>query len=282
MKHFNYFLSGLCLLFFVAACNSGDGYKKTDNGLKYQIHNDASGDNASIGDFLKMHISYATMEDSLIYSTFRNNRPLELKLSNTLFRGALNQGFENLSEGDSATFVVVADSVYGDNLPKYLNAGDQLKYTVKMISVASEADIKREREAKTKTQRADDDKAIKAYIEKNGLKAERLESGLYYVIDEPGSGANPTKGQTVKVHYTGTLLDGSKFDSSKDRNRPFEFPLGQGRVIQGWDTGIPLFKKGGKGTLLIPSHLGYGERAMGAKIPAYSVLVFDIELLDFN
>ena len=87
-------------------------------------------------------------------------------------------------------------------------------------------------------------------------------SGLMYKMTTEGSGDNPTKGQTVSVHYTGMLLDGTKFDSSVDRGKPIEFPLGTGRVIPGWDEGIALLKKGGKATFVIPPALAYGARAV--------------------
>ena len=86
-------------------------------------------------------------------------------------------------------------------------------------------------------------------------------------------------GKKVKVHYTGTLLDGTKFDSSRDRNQPFEFTLGQSQVIKGWDEGIGMMNVGGKATLVIPSTIAYGDRDMG-KIPPFSTLVFDVELLE--
>nr|WP_228035069.1 FKBP-type peptidyl-prolyl cis-trans isomerase [Oculatella sp. LEGE 06141] len=104
------------------------------------------------------------------------------------------------------------------------------------------------------------------------------ESGLQYVDIEEGSGATPQAGQTVYVHYTGTLEDGTKFDSSRDRNQPFSFQLGAGRVIQGWDEGISTMKVGGRRQLIIPPNLGYGSRNVGP-IPANSTLLFDVELL---
>lgn len=108
-------------------------------------------------------------------------------------------------------------------------------------------------------------------------------SGLKYIDTKPGTGASPKIGQNVTVHYTGWLYvngaKGKKFDSSRDRGEPFDFPLGMGQVIKGWDEGVETMKVGGKRTLIIPPELGYGARAMGNAIPANSWLIFDVELL---
>jgi len=104
-------------------------------------------------------------------------------------------------------------------------------------------------------------------------------SGLKYVELEEGNGATPQTGQTVVVHYTGTLEDGTKFDSSRDRNQPFSFKIGVGQVIKGWDEGLSTMKVGGRRQLIIPSELGYGARGAGNVIPPYSTLLFDVELL---
>jgi len=104
-------------------------------------------------------------------------------------------------------------------------------------------------------------------------------SGLQYIDIEEGTGATPQARQTVVVHYTGTLQDGTKFDSSRDRNQPFSFPLGAGRVIRGWDEGISTMKVGGRRQLIIPPNLGYGARGAGGVIPPNATLIFDVELL---
>jgi len=108
-------------------------------------------------------------------------------------------------------------------------------------------------------------------------------SGLQIIDIKAGTGASPRAGQIAVVHYTGWLYvngaKGKKFDSSVDRNEPFEFPVGQGRVIRGWDEGVASMKVGGKRTLIIPPQLGYGASGAGSAIPPNATLMFDVELL---
>jgi len=104
-------------------------------------------------------------------------------------------------------------------------------------------------------------------------------SGLQYIDQVVGTGDVAKAGQTVSVHYTGWLTNGTKFDSSVDRGQPFSFPLGAGRVIKGWDEGVQGMKVGGKRKLTIPANLGYGARGAGGVIPPNAMLVFDVELL---
>ena len=106
-----------------------------------------------------------------------------------------------------------------------------------------------------------------------------MPDGLKYTDDQIGTGDEAVPGKTVSVHYTGWLENGTKFDSSRDRGQAFQFPLGGGRVIKGWDEGVATMKIGGKRTLLIPAALGYGDRGAGGAIPPGATLLFEVELL---
>ena len=124
---------------------------------------------------------------------------------------------------------------------------------------------------------AKNDKEITDYIAKNKLKAQKSDSGLYYVINEPGTGAQPTAVSNVTVAYKGYFLDGTVFDESKQEGISF----GLDQVVKGWTEGIPHFKAGGSGILLVPAHLGYGNETMGP-IPGGSALIFDVKLISVN
>ncbi|WP_121665552.1 peptidylprolyl isomerase [Mesonia aquimarina] len=137
------------------------------------------------------------------------------------------------------------------------------------------ADIEAEKEKKQQ--------ALENEIKTLAEGYEKTDSGLRYKITETNEeGEKPNGGDQVKVHYTGMLANGEKFDSSYDRGKPLEFPVGVGKVIPGWDEGIRLLKTGEKARLIIPPYLGYGERGAGGVIPPNAILIFDVELVGIN
>ena len=121
------------------------------------------------------------------------------------------------------------------------------------------------------------DKAMSTLVK--GMK--KTASGLYYILTKEGEGEHPPKGANVSVHYRGTLVDGTVFDSSYQRDQPLEFSVGVGQVIPGWDEGILLLNKGAAARFVIPSHLGYGAKGAGGVIPADATLIFEVELIKF-
>lgn len=141
--------------------------------------------------------------------------------------------------------------------------------------------VKRAEELK-KMEKAKKEAEFEAYIKTNFPNAQKTASGLYYVVEQEGNGAQATSGSNVKVHYAGKLINGKEFDNSYKRNEPIAFKLGVGQVIQGWDEGIALMKVGAKYKLIIPYNLAYGEQGAGAVIPPFATLIFDTELVEIT
>lgn len=153
-----------------------------------------------------------------------------------------------------------------------------MKYTLLILAIAiftsCDSDTKK---IEVKDYRAENEAEIKSYIEDNDFNAQKSETGLYYVIEEEGTGKQPTASSNVTVAYKGYFTDGRVFDKSNEDG--IQFPLD--KVITGWTEGITYFKEGGKGKLLIPSHLAYGPYSKNG-IPGGSILIFDIELISIN
>jgi len=168
---------------------------------------------------------------------------------------------------------------FGAPRPAFIDSSSFLSFTVKIISTTTDAALKAEELKLEKENAMKEDEVIAKYIAEKQITPSKSSSGLMYIVSEPGTGEQAQAGKTVKVHYTGRLLDGTKFDSSLDRNEPIEFKLGQGMVIKGWDEGIALLKVGGKALLIIPSNLAYGSRGAGGVIPPFSPLTFEVELV---
>ena len=171
--------------------------------------------------------------------------------------------------------------------PGMIDPFTPLHYFIRLTSVKTKAENDAEVAAKQKVEAAQKEAfklqetaTIARYIAENEITVKPTESGLYFISTIDGKGEQAVAGNKVKVHYTGTLLDGTKFDSSVDRNEPFEFVLGQGQVIKGWDEGISMMKVGGKATLILPSAIAYGDRQAGEVIRPYSPLKFDVELIE--
>lgn len=122
--------------------------------------------------------------------------------------------------------------------------------------------------------------AFNNWVKQNYPTAQKTESGLWYIIEQEGTGPKAAKQRSVSVHYTGMLTDGTFFDSSREREQPITFTLGIGKVIKGWDEGIALLSPGGKARLIIPYNLAYGEQGRPPIIPAKAPLIFDVELLE--
>ena len=169
-------------------------------------------------------------------------------------------------------------------LPPFMEGKKFLVYELKVVSVKTQKENEDEYNNKAQAQNGVDDKILQEYFATNNLNPTKTASGLYYIMEKEGTGANPALGQAVTVNYTGRTLDGKVFDSNTDpamgHAQPFTFTLGTGEVIPGWDEGVALMKKGGKAKLYIPSSMAYGAQGREPMIPKNAILMFDVEVTD--
>ena len=274
-----------CLLFasFAQAQKAVKYSKSKTTGLSYVMHKSNKGPKLKLDDVVTLNLKYITSKDSLVFDSWKMGKPIQLKIAKSSFKGDLMDGLTLLTVGDSASFLINADSLFtktfGAPRPAFIDSSSFLSFTVKVISTTTDAALKAEELKAEKENAMKENEIIAKYIADKQITPSKSSSGLMYIVSEPGTGEQAQAGKTVKVHYTGRLLDGTKFDSSLDRNEPIEFKLGQGMVIKGWDEGIALLKVGGKALLIIPSNLAYGSRGAGGVIPPFSPLTFEVELV---
>lgn len=283
----------------LASCNGG--FKKGENGLLYNIYNDKGGPKIKQGDFINVDLVVKNEGDSVLFSSYESGHSQPLILPKSQFKGDVFDGIQLLSEGDSATIKVSADSVFkkGPKPPGF--KGKYIIYDVKVNKVIAkgtltdqvfQSQITTYMQAQATALKTKEPVSIKKYIDDNKLNVTKTDSGLYYTITKPGNGPVPAIGDTVVVNYVGKMLNGKVFDSNIKAEavkgklpsmprayEPIRFPVGQKRVIAGWDQGLALLNKGAKATFVIPSKLAYGEQGNGPIAP-FTPLVFEVELVD--
>ncbi len=271
-------------LFSISSCRTTKRTSKhtTKTGIQYKfVDKNKKARQPKVDDFIFLDVEYL-INDSLLFESKVLNSDLKINFIEPIYEGDVNEGLALMHEGDSLIFWIDANKFYEKNMgsvPAYVKEKDMIEFRVRMNKISSPDEDKKQSDTKNKVLKDEEDRKLQAYLKENKIKTKPTESGLYFIETEKGRGVRATKGKTVVVHYTGYFLDGTKFDSSADRNEPFEFELGAGRVIAGWDEGIALMDVGDKATLIIPSKIAYGERGAGGSIPPFSPIIFDVELL---
>lgn len=292
MKKNIYFLLLAFVAISMSSCSKYSGYDETENGLYYKFYSQVEGaQKPQMGDVLTLTLVYKTDKDSVLEDSRQKPYPFMLVLRESQYKGDIYEGLAMMGLGDSASFILRADSFYMatagfPELPAFVTQDMMLYFDCKLAEIKPKAQFEKEMaemqkqyaEANAKNKEAEPE-LIKKYVADNKITAKPSATGLYYIETEKGKGVQAAKGMKCKVNYKGTLLDGRVFDSSEGRE-PFEFVLGQDAVIEGWHEGIAKMKVGGKAKLLIPSSLGYGEKGAGQQIPPFSPLLFEVELID--
>lgn len=282
-------LLGLGMLLVLSGCSEGS-FKKTKSGLVYKVISDGKNPVAKTGQFIKVHYSQKVEgagRDTTLSSSF-GAMPTYAPVDSIgdVYNPA--EIFGQLRKGDSAIVVMSADSLEKKQgmLPPFISKSDKLVLTLKVLDVLdSEEEVKKDQEAQVEEQKVAEVKEIEKYLADNNIKAEKTEKGVFVVIDQKGNGPAVDTGKAVHVMYKGQTFGGQVFDSNLDstfgHTDPFVLVIGKRGAIEGWDDGLRMFNKGGKGKLYIPSMLAYGPNPPpNAPFKAFENLIFDVEVID--
>ena len=276
------------------------GFSKTKNGLYYKFHiKKIIAQKVQIGDVILAELTVRT-SDSVLFTNVGNPQRL-FKVDFSVYKGDLNEGLLLMGLGESATFIMNADSLKKVmQLPLHIKKNQKVYYDIKIHDIISKAMFDKEQSEMMANQKVivkeakeNESTDLKKYLATNNIRTNPTETGLFYIEIIEGNGAKTENGNKVSVNYTGKLTDGTLFDTNIEKEaknagvyntqrsyEPISFTLGKGEVIPGWDEGIGMMKVGGKARLVIPSKLGYGERgAGGGAIPPCAILVFEVELV---
>lgn len=297
-------LAGSLLAVGMTACDT-QRTETTADGIEYTYIREG-GEMPNQGDYVLYHFTAVNENDSVFINSYEQDFPAYLQYDTAAqTQSGIDEIFLNLRNNDSILVQTTAEKMFGGfGVPPFLRNEETISLRIGVVDVLNEENFQayfnalsermQQKQAETAQRQTQEDiQIIENYIAENNLDANRTESGLFYVIEKQGTGQEVDQGDEVSVHYTGYVLDGTVFDTSREsvaRNHniytegrpysPIEFPVGQGQVIPGWDEGLQLLRKGTVAKLIIPSPLAYGNRQASEVITANSILVFDVEVVD--
>ncbi len=243
------------------------------------------------GDVVELAMMYKNSRDSVLFDNRKGEYNFTYVMTKPVYRYDFNVALGKLGVGDSASFVMNADSFYlktiaMDKLPPYVKKGSNLTFFVKMKSMTPHQEYLKKQFTenqeylnKMEGLRKLEKDSLSIFLDVKKIKVQPTSTGLYFIPDGEGNGPSPTSGKTAVIHYQASFLNGKTFDDTHVQDMPLEIVIGKHMTLKGLEEGVCLMKKGGKARLIIPSYLGFGENAAGS-VPPFTTLVYDVELID--
>ncbi len=281
-------LASLIFLFFCCySCNNSATYLKNNSGIEYKfiIENEQK-KLAKIGDVIIVDIKYY-LEDSLIFDLKKVNKDKKIKIYRPSHEGGcLEDALTMLSVGDSAHFLISAESFYKhtrkQKLPSFISKNAKLRFEIKLLEIFSEIEALEDKAKHNYKLQKEEERILKEYLQIEDIKVKPTKSGLYVVNLKKGKGNKPKLNDIVKVHYKVYLINGKIVDSSIDRGEVFEFKVGDNDLFHLWDEVIQNMQIGDKVKVITGSENAYKKIGAGDLIPPFSSLIFEIKLIDIR
>lgn len=269
---------GSCL---ISSCNK-DGFSVTPSGLKYNIIEEKEGRKPVLGDMLRMHLIYRDKDGKELYNSSELGEAFVLELTNPTFVGGIEEGFAMMKEGDSAVFLVHADSIFDKTFkqrrPDTIGLNDLLRFEVRLKKVMSKEEYRMESRRTYESGNVEELRQIELYMGDNEISVEPAKPGVYFIVFKEGKGDYPKPGDKVEIKYTGSFLNGEMFDASGKNNQNLIYTLGDGTHLLAWEEAIATMRPGGVARLILTSGNAYGAAGLGP-VPPNTPILFDIELV---
>ncbi len=276
-------LAGMLILW--AGCNQSPyrGFKKADSGIYYKFH-ERSGDTnkPQLNELMTLTMRYGT-EDSNLFDSRLNPRPMILPQSPPQYKGDIYEALSMMAKGDSATFILAADSFFlvtagSRYVPDFIDSNGVLFFDVKMKEIQTQEEYQRAEQLKNEQRAKEESDKLQEYMKANNLQIIPTASGLYFTETTAGNGKKPVEGDWVKVNFAISLLDQVPIYSSFERE-PSSFEYGKIFENQGVSEAISMMSEGGRASLIVPSSLAFGAAGRGDIIPPYSTLLYDVQIV---
>jgi FKBP-type peptidyl-prolyl cis-trans isomerase FkpA len=286
----------LLIILSVTSCVRKSKELKTESGMRYILYTDSAGENIKKGDYVTMQMIYSDANDSVLYDSRDAKIPVRFQLNEIPFPGSFEEGLTYLSINDSASFFVPADSMYMHlyssgtrmevkQIETAFKPGTFVKFDVKILNVQDYVEAEQEIEMQLSQKQKQEKFDIEKYIAVNNITVTPDSSGYYLIIKERGKGSSVDSGKIIGVEYDAKFLDGTLFDGTSKTGKEYRFISGTHRVIKGWEIAMKDLCQGDIFTLLVPSHLAYGEEGIRNPddgtyiVPPYTPLVFNIRIV---
>jgi FKBP-type peptidyl-prolyl cis-trans isomerase len=279
----------LTVSLLMVSCNFGQypGYKKTESGIYYKIHNSDNEDTTRVlkDDIISMNLSYG-LKDSILFDSKMMPEEIKMSAMEPQYPGDFFEALRLFRQGDSVTFILKAGpfftkTVGQPQVPAFATEETDLYFNVKISKVQSKEQVDAERKAQNAVKEQEELARLQQYVTQNNIKVTPSSTGIYYMETRKGTGKSPEKDQYVSAHFTVYLLGNSeKLFSTLDRGEPVDFKFGSPFENAGFQEVIGMMKEGGKANAIVPSAMAFGERGAGDIVPPFSSLYYEVELVD--